>query len=37
MIPALLLGAALTSTCVLLHYEVLRHLNDYLPRVRLVG
>lgn len=37
MITALLLSFALTSTCVLLHYEVLRHLNDHLPKVHFVG
>ena len=37
MISALLLSVALTSSCVLLHYEVLRNLNDHLPKVHFVG
>jgi hypothetical protein len=37
MIPALLLSMFLTATCVLVHYEVLRCVNDRLPQVRFVG
>jgi Ion channel len=37
MIQALLFSLVLTATCVLLHYEVLRYLNDRLPRIGFVS
>jgi hypothetical protein len=37
MFPSLLLSIALIATCVLVHYEVLRQMNDRLPAVTLIG
>jgi hypothetical protein len=36
MLPSLLSTLGLIATCVLIHYEVLRHMNEALPRVSLV-
>lgn len=37
MLPSLLLSIALIAACVLVHYEVLRQMNDRLPAVTLIG
>jgi hypothetical protein len=37
MLPSLLLSITLIAVCVLVHYEVLRHMNDRLPAVTLIG
>jgi len=37
MLPSLLLSVSLIATCVLIHYEALRHMNESLPGVSLVN
>jgi uncharacterized protein YhhL (DUF1145 family) len=37
MLPSLLLSLGLIATCVLIHFEALRHMNETLPRVSLVN
>jgi hypothetical protein len=37
MLPSFMLSVGLIATCVLIHYEALRHMNESLPRVSLVN
>lgn len=37
MLPSLVLSITLIATCVLVHYEVLRHMNDRLPAVTIIS
>lgn len=37
MVPSLFLSVGLIAACVLIHYEALRHMNESLPRVRVIN